>query len=268
MVFKSFYYKILSKNKKTENMDFDIEENIFYDEVMNKLLSIEDALYLAKDGTEDKEIINEIFRSFHTVKGVSDLLGFIDVVKLTHKAEDLLDEIRNNNIRFGPRIYFTLMELKGFISTLVTDSLRGREMSIEKRELFDSFIEEIDSHLSHTILLLENDPEKISFLNELPEKSKFTLISKTDHEKIFNLLGINNVKLIFCDIEEDEESTIELINTIKQNSRYKKVPIVLSVSKVDENLKTTGKRTGATAWIKKPYDKEKFRSLVKQLLGQ
>ena len=249
-------------------MDIEIEENIFYDEVMNKLQSLENSLYLAKDGTEDKEIINEIFRSLHTVKGVCDLLGFYDIVKLTHKSEDLLDEIRNNKIEFSPSIYFVLMELKGFVSTLVTDALRGREMDHTKRSMFDSFMEDLSTHLSKSILIWENDPACVKFFNEVAKESQFNIIAKESHEEIFQLLNNNNVQIIVYNILFDNEESMELIKQIKLNSKFKKVSVILSVSEVHENLKIIGKEVGATAWIKKPIDKDHFNTLIEKVLNK
>jgi chemotaxis protein histidine kinase CheA len=266
MVFKSFYYKIIPNYKKLDKMDFDIEENVFYDEVMNKLHTIEEALYLAKDGTRDKEVINEIFRAFHTVKGVSDLLGFVDIVKLTHKAEDLLDEIRNDTIKFSPEVYSILMNLKEFVSKLVTDALRGRDMNSEKKEIFDSFIKDISSHLSKSVLILEKQLQNSKVLEKLAKEHKFDLITQSDINTDAQLHP-NNIKLVFWDIEDLKDADIQRLDNLRENSRYTKVYIILCVEKVDENLKSLGKRTGAAAWIKKPYEKEKLHTLVEKLIG-
>ena len=40
-------------------------------------------------------IVNEIFRSAHTLKGMSATMGYEDIADLTHKMENVLDAIRN-----------------------------------------------------------------------------------------------------------------------------------------------------------------------------
>ena len=72
-----------------------MDENIFYDEFMNKLQCMENALLDVPSGTYD---IDEIFRSVHTIKGTADLLGMTDVVNITHKAENLLEDIRSGKL--------------------------------------------------------------------------------------------------------------------------------------------------------------------------
>ncbi|MCK4857692.1 MAG: Hpt domain-containing protein, partial [candidate division Zixibacteria bacterium] len=43
---------------------------------------------------DDLDLLNEIFRSAHTVKGTSGFLGFDKITELTHKMEDVLNKLR------------------------------------------------------------------------------------------------------------------------------------------------------------------------------
>lgn len=247
-------------------MDIDIEDNIFYDEVMNKLNTLENSLYLAKDGTKDIEIINEIFRSIHTVKGVCDLLGFMDIVKLTHKTEDLLDEIRSKKIDFTPAIYYIMIELKGFISALVTDELRGRPMSPEKRSLFDSFLSDITAHLPSSVLVMESDKENIQTLENISKNKSYKIISDASYKEsqILNLIEQNNVKIVICDISFENEKKEELLKKIYQYDQN--IFIVLSVETLTDNLKVVAKSVHAKAWIKKPFNALEFETLIDKIL--
>ena len=47
---------------------------------------------------EDKELLNRMFRAFHTVKGGAGFIGIHAIVDLCHKAEDLLSEVRCGNL--------------------------------------------------------------------------------------------------------------------------------------------------------------------------
>ena len=41
---------------------------------------------------QDAELLNRIFRALHTIKGTSGFLGFEPVVRLSHRAEDVLND--------------------------------------------------------------------------------------------------------------------------------------------------------------------------------
>lgn len=47
---------------------------------------------------EDKDLLNRMFRAFHTVKGGAGFIGVTAIVDLCHKAEDLLSEVRAGNL--------------------------------------------------------------------------------------------------------------------------------------------------------------------------
>ena len=43
---------------------------------------------------QNSDLLNEIFRSFHTVKGTSGFLGLVKMQSLTHRLEDILNKLR------------------------------------------------------------------------------------------------------------------------------------------------------------------------------
>ena len=61
----------------------------------NVILEIEKILEI--NGAYDDMLINNLFRSFHTIKGSSGLLKLGSIVKLTHEGETLLDFLRKES---------------------------------------------------------------------------------------------------------------------------------------------------------------------------
>lgn len=51
-------------------------------------------------GESDDELLNAIFRAAHTLKGGSGIVGFDGVMHITHKAEDLLDQLRAKKLEY------------------------------------------------------------------------------------------------------------------------------------------------------------------------
>ncbi len=67
----------------------------FIDEAFEHLESIEINVLELEQNPGDQEIINNIFRPFHTIKGVSGFLNLKTINKLAHATENLLDDVRN-----------------------------------------------------------------------------------------------------------------------------------------------------------------------------
>ena len=57
------------------------------------------------------ETINRIYRAFHTVKGNSLMLGFQNLARLAHEAEDLLSKIRSGDLEVHEEIIDILLKV-------------------------------------------------------------------------------------------------------------------------------------------------------------
>ncbi|MGV3464085.1 MAG: chemotaxis protein CheW [Heyndrickxia sp.] len=71
---------------------------VFIEESKEHLQSCNEQLLLLEKNPTDLAIVNEIFRSAHTLKGMSATMGYEDLANLTHKMENVLDGIRNGII--------------------------------------------------------------------------------------------------------------------------------------------------------------------------
>ncbi|MFU8819077.1 MAG: chemotaxis protein CheA, partial [Desulfurivibrio sp.] len=67
----------------------------FIDEAFEHLEGIEVNVLELEQNPDDQDIINNIFRPFHTIKGVSGFLNLKTINKLAHATENLLDDVRN-----------------------------------------------------------------------------------------------------------------------------------------------------------------------------
>lgn len=70
---------------------------LFGDETAEILDELNSNLLKLEENPKDTELINEIFRHAHTMKGMSSAMGFTTMAKLTHKMEDLMDKIREGS---------------------------------------------------------------------------------------------------------------------------------------------------------------------------
>lgn len=77
---------------------------VFIEESKEHLQACNEQLLELEKNPEDLNIINEIFRSAHTLKGMSATMGYEDLASLTHQMENVLDAIRNSRLKTSPEI--------------------------------------------------------------------------------------------------------------------------------------------------------------------
>ncbi|WP_368659219.1 chemotaxis protein CheW [Metabacillus halosaccharovorans] len=71
---------------------------VFIEESKEHLQSCNEKLLELEKNPTDLSIVNEIFRSAHTLKGMSATMGYEDLANLTHQMENVLDAIRNEKL--------------------------------------------------------------------------------------------------------------------------------------------------------------------------
>jgi len=93
--------------------------NLFLEESQEHLQNLNDGLLRLEQDSKDVEAINEVFRSAHTLKGMSATMGFEQVAELTHKMENLLDKLRGNELKFSQSISDLLFKCVDALETMV-----------------------------------------------------------------------------------------------------------------------------------------------------
>jgi two-component system chemotaxis sensor kinase CheA len=97
-----------------------VETNELLEQISSDLIELE-------NGNDDPEMINQLFRSFHTIKGTSSFMGFDDITKITHEAEDLLNKLRKNEMSISEDLTDVLLEVHDWIRELVDKRKDGDE---------------------------------------------------------------------------------------------------------------------------------------------
>ena len=105
-------------------LDLNLEENRellteFHAEALDHLQQIEAALLALDETPDDPEALNSIFRSFHTIKGVSGFLHLTPMHTLTHEVESLLDLARNRKLRLNSTIITEILKSRDAVQAMV-----------------------------------------------------------------------------------------------------------------------------------------------------
>jgi two-component system, chemotaxis family, sensor kinase CheA len=84
--------------------------------VQQQLLALED--YVDQPSIE-ANIVNQLFRSFHTIKGLSGMVGFKEVESLSHHMESYLKLLRDEEVILSPLGFDILLESVKLLEQLI-----------------------------------------------------------------------------------------------------------------------------------------------------
>lgn len=85
-------------------MDVSQYLDIFIDETNGHIQALNDNIMILEKEPENKDVINEIFRAAHSLKGMAGTMGFKKMQRLTHDMENVFQEIRNDNIKVNSNL--------------------------------------------------------------------------------------------------------------------------------------------------------------------
>ncbi|MCX7796981.1 MAG: chemotaxis protein CheA [bacterium] len=80
-------------------MDYKDYLPIFLDESKENLVRLNKLLLELESKPDNQELLNEIFRIAHTIKGMSATMGFNNMATLTHNMENILDDLRKGKLK-------------------------------------------------------------------------------------------------------------------------------------------------------------------------
>ncbi len=95
--------------------------NDFVTEAAEHLEEMESILLRLVEQPAQVELLNEIFRPVHTIKGVSQFIGLQQIARLSHKLEDLLDLLRKGKKTSNAELIELLIEARDRMAILVNE---------------------------------------------------------------------------------------------------------------------------------------------------
>ncbi len=110
-------------------MDMSQYLQIFIEEANEHVQSLNQCLLQMEKDPEDKDVLNEIFRVAHTIKGMAGTMGFTKMTKLTHDMENVLHAIRNDEIKVTSALVDVLFKcldaLENYVNSVIATGGEG-----------------------------------------------------------------------------------------------------------------------------------------------
>ena len=92
-------------------MDMSQYLQIFIEESNDNLQSLNEHLLTLENEPDNIQILNEIFRVAHTLKGMAGTMGFVKMQKLTHNIENVLSDIRSGKLSVNSNMLDILFQI-------------------------------------------------------------------------------------------------------------------------------------------------------------
>lgn len=189
-------------------------------------------LQLEKEGG-NIGLINDLFRSAHSLKGASGTMGFTPIVALTHAAEDLLDRLRQGKMDASIEVIDVLLA--------VTDRVKAMLEQVEKRQ--DITVGSEDLVGSMKDLLTGESPgmgETVSPLKKKEEKQDDFIpldfaLNSTESAQIKDAYSLGH-GVYQVDISLEPDTLMKAVRAVMATQRFEGIGTVVKLLPSIEDL--------------------------------
>ncbi|NMB46751.1 MAG: chemotaxis protein CheA [Firmicutes bacterium] len=127
-------------------MDFSEYKDVFAVEAREYIQALNENLLQFEQTPTDGELIAEMFRAAHSLKGMAGTMGYTQLADFTHHMENLLDALRNGEIGASGELINTLF-----------DSVDMLELILEEVINYDTVQTDTTALKEHLALILDNE---------------------------------------------------------------------------------------------------------------
>lgn len=157
---------------------------LFYEEAGDLINSLEENLMLLEEDLSNTEVVNEVFRIMHSLKGSGAMFGYNNLSSFTHELESLYDKVRSKSIPLTSNIINFTINSTDHIKAL----LKGDEDEdiVKASNLFLNQIEQFSSPKENEKNTKENSPQETHTQKKPQINKKLYLIQFEPNPNILN----------------------------------------------------------------------------------
>ncbi len=170
--------------------------SMFLEESSDNLQLLNESLLILENDSEDMEILNQIFRVAHTIKGMAATMGYAKMAELTHKMEDVLSKFREGQLKVTHEVVTVLFNCLDVLESMVGDITDGGDGDLE-----------INNIVTQLVKIAEGNE------NIQKEENSSEVIQNKDKEVAQDIMGSEEI----VDLGLDEYDIDTLKEALKNN---------------------------------------------------
>lgn len=203
--------KAKAKAKK-DNHEFVAEAEEILEAMFQDLSDLQEQRH--GSGEVDSDLVNRIFRSAHSLKGLAGMFGLDAIGELSHRLEDILDGLRLGRISFDSPVIGLLDEGVGLVATLMTKLEEGDSSHDADVQAAHAFIEQLEAAIEAPKTLASDEFEGLDIDSSLLR----ALTEYEEHRLRENIRRGRHITLVDStfEIAAFEEGLSELSSAVRE----------------------------------------------------
>ena len=200
-------------------------KELFLEEADEYIIALNDNLIALEKDKKNHDLINNIFRVAHTLKSSAAAVGYEDLSKLSHKAEDLMQQIRSNERDVTDTIVDVLFEVFDIVKEYIQCIKDDREIDIDINKMINK-LEKIKNNSDKQ----DKENNKKPGENEAGEKLEFENVELTEYErKVIEQEIKQGSKGYILNVEVDPRETLKWLRAELLMNNINKIGEIIKI---------------------------------------
>jgi len=218
-------------------MDMDISQykDLFITEAQEHLEALNQSMVDLEKEPGNPDVLTEIFRSAHTLKGMSATMGFDQLTELAHEMENVLDGLRSEDIEATTDIVDLLFSCFDMLGALVAAIAEESPKALDTRPQIEALRRVYEGEKGH-ILSPERPPAEV----KKPELPAAEVAASEETEEVVEEEPVEEPEA--KEEEEEGEKTLHLKITLDKDCVLKSVRVFMIFKKLSQMGKVVTSR--------------------------
>jgi hypothetical protein len=122
-----------NKSRETQHVSISQEDVSFVSEFITEanghVKAAEAGLLKLRTNPDDKEVLNQIYRAFYTIKGMSGFLNLLEIGSLAYSTENLLDLVRKGKLKLEDKTIDVISESLDMLKNMIAELMESDKAS-------------------------------------------------------------------------------------------------------------------------------------------
>lgn len=210
-------------------LDFEEELEIlridFLQDLDSRLVYINEALVEIEKGNYQTELLKNVYRALHNLKGTASTLGFMEISTIVHRIEDLSEASSCEEV-FNKQYFKDVFALLDVI-TILKKAYQKRRPAADIKIIAEKALQKVKE--ARILVFVESKTVK-SYLSSALKQNDLSPVFMPDAISTLNRLLLEPIDILITSLENSVIDGLNLIKMLKVNSKTSKIKAILLTS--------------------------------------
>ncbi|CAN7145627.1 response regulator [Pseudorhodoferax sp. Leaf265] len=118
----------------------------------------------------------------------------------------------------------------------------------------------------HSILAVDDSPSMRKMVSFTLTGAGYNVVEAVDGQDAYEKAQAQSIDLVLADQNMPRLDGLGLTRKLRENPKFKTVPILILTTESSDQMKQAGRSAGATGWLVKPFDPARLIEVIQKVI--